>query len=86
MAYELDLDELPGRYSQHYLQEWGPAESGARLKKIADKLASECRTRRDAKKDFSVAISHWENDLGWLKETFYNPLTYGFKWPTTSRS
>jgi hypothetical protein len=81
-AFELKRSELPGRYPEWYLQEWGAAKSQSRLKKLADKLSSNCRTfRRREDKDFEEAITHWENDLAWLKETFYNPFTYDFDWP-----
>lgn len=82
-AYELELDSLPGDYTEEYIEEWGPAESGARLKRIANHLAANCRNFRGRKNDYSLAISHWEEDLEWLREKLYNPLTYGFTWPET---
>lgn len=80
-AYELELDSLPGNYTEEYIEEWGPAESGVRLKRIANHLAANCRNFRGRENDYSLAISHWEEDLRWLEEEFYNPLTYGFTWP-----
>lgn len=51
---------------------------------LADKIASTCRTfRRRKNRDFDVALAHWKNDLAWLKESFYNPRTYDFEWPST---
>ena len=81
-AFELKRSALPGRYGEWYLQEWGGAESSTRLKKLANKIASDCRDYRTRTKDYSVSAEHLENDLAWLKETFYNPLTYDFEWPS----
>lgn len=84
-AFELERSNLPGRYPEWYLQEWGRAESSTRLQKIAKKIAWDCRNcRRKRDMDYDMAIAHLENDLAWLKETFYNPLTYGFEWPDSS--
>lgn len=83
-AFELERSALPGQYPEWYLQEWGHAESSTRLKKLADKIAWSCRSyRKRDDKDFDTAIDHSENDLAWLKDTFYNPLTYDFEWPSS---
>lgn len=82
-TYKTEKEDLPGTYPADYLEEWGPAESGARLKRIADHLASSCRNSRKKDGNYGLAIDHWEEDLRWLKRTFYNPLTYGFEWPST---
>jgi hypothetical protein len=86
-AYELELDSLPGSYPEEYIQEWGPAESGQRLKRIADHLAANCRSfRQNQGGDYSLAIDQWEADLSWLKRQFYNPTTYGFRWPSPTEA
>lgn len=80
-TYVTERESLPGTYPDEYISEWGPAESGARLQRIAGHLASNCRTFHQRDRNYQVAISDWEDDLRWLKETFYNPLSYGFEWP-----
>lgn len=77
-------DSIPGEYSSDYIKEWGPAESGARLKRIADHIASTCRNFQKRHGNYDLAIEQWEADLRWLKKKYYNPLTYGFSWPETT--
>ncbi len=83
-AFTTKRDSLPGEYSSEYIEEWGPAESGARLKRIADHIASTCRNFRKRPGNYDLAVEQWEADLRWLKEKYYNPLTYGFAWPETA--
>lgn len=80
-TYTTERDALPGEYSAEYRRQWGPAESGVRLKRIADHIASNCRSRKGSDRDLDLAIEHWESDLRWLKKEYYIPLTYGFQWP-----
>lgn len=83
-AYRMELSSFPGDYSNEYIEKWGPAESGQRLKRMASHLAGRCRSfRRNEHADYSDAVSDYEDDLGWLKQTFYNPMTYGFRWPSS---
>ena len=82
-AFELSPDDLPGTYRPEYLAKWGSAESSQRLEKIADSIASYCRTAHNRSTDMSAAIDDWESDLDWLKRQFYNPLTFSFRWPDT---
>jgi len=76
---------LPKVDNQAYVDKWGAPESGARLRKMAQSIASFCRgaRRRD---DFamSVAIEEWEEDLAWLKSTYYDgKFDRQFQWPET---
>ena len=80
-AFMFAPDDLPGTYPDGYLADWGAAESSKRLEKIANSLASNCRTARNRSTDMSAAIDDWERDLNWLKSQFYNPLSFSFMWP-----
>lgn len=80
--FMLNQSDFPGNFSNEHLEEWGSSKSGLRLHKMANKLASSCRNARNRDADYDLAISHWEDDLAWLKEEFYNPLTYTFEWPS----
>jgi hypothetical protein len=82
-TYRKPLDDLPGNYPQEYIQKWGPGESGKRLQRIANHLAANCRNFRKRDGNYGLAIDHWEEDLEWLKQKYYYPLTYGFEWPNT---
>ena len=82
--YNTARESLPGKYSEAYLNEWGPAESGARLRRMANHIASNCRTFKRRDRSFDLAIDHSESDLQWLKQKYYSPLTYGFEWPSTA--
>lgn len=83
-AYERNLEAFPGKYPEQDLDEWGPAKSGARLKRMADHIAGLCHSFRGRDRDFSTAIDDYESDLAWLKREYYSPLTYGFRWPDTT--
>lgn len=83
-AYTTERMSFPGEYSSDYLEEWGPAESGVRLERIANHIASNCRTFKRRNGNFDLAIDQWESDLQWLKQKYYNSLTYGFNWPSTA--
>ena len=83
-TYTTKRKALPGEYSAEYINKWGPAESGVRLKRIADHIATTCRNFRKRSGNYDLAIEQWEADLRWLKTKYYNPLTYGFTWPETT--
>jgi hypothetical protein len=74
----------PGpRYLEtEYLAKWGPPQSAARLKKIANSIAAFCRNHRRLPNPSSQAISDWEADLDWLKTTLYDGR-HQFQWPGT---
>ena len=55
-----------------HMKEWGEKSTAQRLMKIANVIASECRSMKRKKNvDGSQAIRHWEKDLEWLKINFY---------------
>ena len=69
--------KLPNINSAEYMQEWGNPNSKERLKKMADSLAWFCRSQK--KKGNDNAASRYEEDLKWLRKTFYNER-YNFHW------
>ena len=76
--------ELPSQVAGEFGDEYGEPGSEARLKKMADVIASACRNtkrRRDGA-DYDVAIADWEGDLAYLKREFYDRF-YEFEWPAT---
>jgi hypothetical protein len=80
-AYRTNQDELPGSYPLEYINQWGEAGSGTRLKRIADLLARTCRSFRKQGASYDLAVCHYESDLWWLKRAIYEPRGYGFAWP-----
>ena len=75
---EDDLGDLDDR---EYARTWGAPGSSKRLKKMADSLAAFISHRRDVPADYSIAISHWEADLRYLKDTFHEPSKHKWTWP-----
>lgn len=76
-------EEFPGTYPIGYLDKWGKPESGMRLEKMARSIATFCRNQKRMSNPSEQAISDWESDLEWLKREFYNPVHFGFDWPST---
>ena len=78
-----EKEDLPSVMPKYYLSKWGSPHSCARLGKMAQSLATFCRNaKRDKKKDKTVAIEHWEDDLEWLKKEYYRGHCQ-FWWPAT---
>jgi hypothetical protein len=67
---------IPVVGSAEYMAEWGNPGTPGRLKKIANYVASLCQNLKRKRQTSDKAIEDWENDLRWLKESFYD----GFKW------
>ena len=76
--------ELPQVISPRYMVDWGQPNSGTRLHKIAESIASFARLKkRRADSDmFAAAIGDWEGDLDWL-EARYHTGPFRFQWPNT---
>lgn len=68
---------LPGVHSPDYMQEWGKPKSKERLKKMVDSMAWFCRSQKMKGND--IAASRYEEDLRWLKKTFYDGR-FNFRW------
>lgn len=81
----LDLaysEPLPPLDSPEEIQKWGEPETSTRLKKMANSIATFCvlAKRRDPD-SMHLAIIHWEEDLEYLRQTYYVGR-YDFRWPT----
>lgn len=82
-AFAAPREEFPGTYPLGYLDKWGKPESGVRLEKLVNSIATFCRNHRKRSNASEQAINDWETDLDWLKDRFYHPLNFGFDWPRT---
>lgn len=71
---------LPVVNSHSYIRQWGNPQSKARLKKMADCLATFCKKQKV--KGNIEAASDYESDLAWLRENFYRGR-FRFNWPST---
>jgi hypothetical protein len=71
---------LPAIVRTHHGNEYSTPGSEDRLKKMANVLAANCRNfKRNDRHRYSVAISHYETDLGYLKAQYYKAGS--FPWP-----
>jgi hypothetical protein len=74
-------EKVPKVQSNEYMAEWGEPKSMNRLKKLADSLATFARNaRRRRSSDMDHAIAEWEEDLKYLKDTYYTGR-FRFDWP-----
>ena len=68
--------------TDEYMQQWGEPETADRLKKLAKTLAKLVmghKARQNAE-SFRIAIAAWEEDLSYLKRTYFDGR-YRFHWP-----
>ena len=79
-VYESQLPEAV--FSRAYLAKWGPPASTLRLKSMANLIASQSRLRKRQSDPPIAAISDWENDLEWLRHSYYEQHAR-FRWPST---
>jgi hypothetical protein len=71
---------LPPIIAKLHGSSYGLCGSEERLKKIADVLAANCRNfRRNNRTRYAAAISDYETDLEYLKQTYYKAGS--FPWP-----
>ena len=63
-----------------YLEEWGQPQTGGRLQKLANTLASLTRNMKRRERPSEEAIDQWQADLEFLRKSFYVGR-YDFKWP-----
>lgn len=75
-------DSVPNVQSMAYMAEWGTPNSSTRLQKLANSIASFARYAQRRASPPEEAIRDWEEDLGWLEETFYRGK-FRFRWPST---
>lgn len=75
---------LPPVFSPIHMREWSEPSSAARLKKLAECIASFARnTKRRENDTLEQAIKEWEQDLNYLFEKYYMGK-FRFAWPSTS--
>jgi outer membrane biosynthesis protein TonB len=64
-----------------YLREWGDPDTPARLRKMAESIASFARLAKgQSRADKRLSVDRWEADLAMLREEFY---VGQFGWPDT---
>lgn len=74
---------LPQVISPQYMEKWGRPDSKERLYQIATHLAAMCRNFKGRSTgSYQTAIRHYQNDLAWLKDTYYRGR-FTFEWPST---
>lgn len=75
--------EVPRVQSEEHMIEWDVPLSSARLKKMANCIATFCRNaRRRESADMEDAIKNWEADLEYLRIN-YHVGKFDFIWPTS---
>lgn len=75
--------DLPRINDKDYMDEWGPAGSPARLKKLAYTiwaLANNRSRQSNVNAGDDLAIEHWALDLDYLHDEYY-VKEFGFDWP-----
>lgn len=72
---------LPPLNDIRYFKSWAIPGSAARLRKMAESIASLAKSRKGRSAgDWSVAIAHWEQDLKYLHDEHYVGK-FDFLWP-----
>jgi hypothetical protein len=76
-------ERLPLVYDTAYTAEWGRPATAGRLQKLAETIAALVRNaKRNTGRDYTQAISEWEDDLSFLWSTYYVGH-FRFGWPIT---
>ncbi len=70
--------------SLQYMKQWDNPSSGKRLQKLANTIASLARFAKGRNNPPQQAIDEWEEDLAWLKKTYYSGR-FNFDWSSTIR-
>ncbi|MCB1021792.1 MAG: hypothetical protein KDC27_17805 [Acidobacteria bacterium] len=74
---------LPPVNSREYMEQWGEPSTAMRLRKMAESLAAFARNaKRRNPRAMAAAIQDWEDDLRYLKKSYYTGR-YAFLWPET---
>jgi len=81
LEFTFASSRLPWVDDQDYMMKWGAAESPARLKRMADHLAT--MGRNQSLKKHLKALKKYDDDLEFLKIRFYDPMAFEFGWPNT---
>lgn len=80
LNYIFLADDLSDVDDKDYASEWGEPKTSERLYKLAHTIAALTRNAKRHPHDKSEAISDWEQDLEYLRETFYEGWG-DFPWP-----
>jgi hypothetical protein len=76
-------ERLPLVYDTAYTAEWGRPATAGRLQKLAYTIAALVRNaKRNTGRDYTQAITEWEDDLSFLWLT-YHVGHFRFDWPVT---
>lgn len=73
-------NELRDVTSAEYMEEWNDPNTGKRLQKLANTLASLARVAQRRRNPPAQAIEDWIEDLAWLKRTYHHGV-FMFEWP-----
>ena len=85
LDYIFQSSRLPFVHSYEHMVEWGPAKSTARLKKMANSIASFGRNMR--RQNYYQALIKYDLDLDYLKKTYYDPFFDGdWFWPNSDET
>ncbi|MBT3497731.1 MAG: hypothetical protein HN463_02540 [Gemmatimonadales bacterium] len=77
------VDDLSDIRDEEYAREWGAPDTEARLKKLADTLATLARNaRRQEGANMQTAIREWESDLEYIRTNFQSRWP-DIDWPNT---
>lgn len=72
---------LPPLNDLDYMRDWGSPRTGPSLRKIAENIASFVKNAKGRNlPSLETAISHWEDDLRYLRRKFYDGR-FDFQWP-----
>lgn len=85
LTHAFKSSSVPMTFPAEYRAEWGTPDSAARLKKMAECMATFCRNaKRKEDPAYALSIVEWEIDLAWLKTTYYDGrFELRFVWPVT---
>lgn len=76
--------KLPRVFPLDYMRQWGEPKTSARLRKMAESIASFTRSAKRRDEDrLDEAIRQWEQDLEFLYHRYYVGR-FSFGWPSTS--
>lgn len=72
-------------FKSSYINSWGKTNSLDRLLKIARTIAVLCRNAKASPNNLEKAITEWESDLAFLKDTYFYTFVnlHNEKWPRT---
>jgi len=71
---------FPPGFSPLEQKEWGPPSSCTRLERISTHIARQISLRL-SRPEYNIAVQEWQEDLGWLKDQFYQK-SFQFGWPS----